>query len=76
MHGQRLANAEPVAFELPIVNYKALAESMNIPGHIIQSPEDFDLIDFDELLSRNGPTLLDVRIDREEVPLKVAHDDH
>jgi len=68
MHGQRLANAEPVAFELPIVNYKALAESMNIPGHIIQSPEDFDLIDFDELLSRNGPTLLDVRIDREEVP--------
>ena len=63
MHGQRIANAEPIGYELPIVNYKQLAAALNIPGHIIESVTDFDFIDFDALLARRGPTLLDVRID-------------
>ena len=68
MHGQRLADAEPIGYELPKTNFKALVESMGIEGHIIESPEDFDNIDFDAIFARKGPTLLDVRIDREEVP--------
>lgn len=68
MHGQRLAGAEPIAFNLHPVNFAKLVEAMNIPGYIIESPTDFDAINFDELLSRKGPSLLDVRIDNEEVP--------
>lgn len=67
-HGQRLAGAEQVAFELPDVNYAALAEAMGIPGVVIHSPEDFDTLDMEAILTRRGPTLLDVHIDPDEVP--------
>jgi acetolactate synthase-1/2/3 large subunit len=67
-HGQRLAGAERTAFELPVVDFRMQAESMGIPGHIIRSPEDLDALDMDAIFSRKGPTLLDVRIDGEEVP--------
>jgi len=68
MHGQRLAGAEPIAFELTHVDFRRMAESMGIAAHVIDSPADFERIDFDALLARRGPTLIDVRIDREEVP--------
>lgn len=68
MHGQRMARAEPIGFELPQVDYRLMALSMGIPGHVIGSPSDFDTLNMDEILSRQGPTMLDVRIDREEVP--------
>lgn len=67
-HGQRLAGAEPIGFELPKVDFALMAQSMGIPGHVIRSPNDLDALDFKALLSRPGPTLLDVRIDGEEVP--------
>jgi len=38
------------------------------PANVIDSPADLDELDFDEILARKGPTMLDVRIDREEVP--------
>lgn len=67
-HGQRLAGAEQVAFELPQINYAAMAAAMGIAGHVIESPEDFAALDMEAILKRQGPTLLDVRIDGEEVP--------
>jgi len=67
-HGQRLSGAEPVAFELPPVDYRLQALSLGIPGFIINSPEDLDALDWDTILHRKGPTLLDVRVDGEEVP--------
>lgn len=67
-HGQRLAGAEPIAFELPTVDFRLQAESMGIPGYVIRSPEDMAALDMAAILSRKGPTLLDVRIDGEEVP--------
>lgn len=67
-HGQRLAGAEQIGFELPEVNFKMMAESMGIPGFVIRTAEDFDNLDLAEILNRKGPTLLDVRIDKEEVP--------
>ena len=50
------------------MDYRKLAESLGVPGHVIESPDDFDAIDFDAILNRKGPTLLDIRIDGEEVP--------
>lgn len=67
-HGQRLAGAEPIAFELPVVDYARMAQAMGIPGHVICGPQDFDALNMEEMLSRQGPTLLDIRVDAEEVP--------
>jgi len=67
-HGQRLGGAEQVGFELPAVDFRLLAESMGIPGHVIRTAEDFESLDLDAILNHPGPTLLDVRIDGEEVP--------
>ncbi|WP_457423545.1 thiamine pyrophosphate-binding protein [Roseateles sp. P5_E7] len=67
-HGQRLAGAEPIGFELPKVDFAMMAAAMGIPGHVIRSPADLDALDFNAILSRGGPTLLDIRIDGEEVP--------
>lgn len=68
MHGQRLAGAEPIAYEITPVDFRKMAESMGVPAHVVESPTDFDRIDFQAMLARKGPTLIDVRIDRNEVP--------
>jgi acetolactate synthase I/II/III large subunit len=68
MHGQRLSGAEPIAYELTRVDFRKMAQSMGIAAHAVDSPADFAAIDFGALLARKGPTLIDVRIDREEVP--------
>jgi acetolactate synthase-1/2/3 large subunit len=67
-HGQRLAGAEQIGFELPAVDFRMLAESMGIPGHVIHTAQDFENLDLDAILSHPGPTVLDVRVDREESP--------
>jgi len=67
-HGQRLSNAEPIGYDLPKVDFCKLAAAMRIPGHIIRTPQELDALDFDAMLKRKGPTLLDVRIDGEEEP--------
>ena len=67
-HGQRLAGSEPVAYELPDIDYRAYAKAMGAEGHIIRSPQDLLDLDIAAICSRTGPTLLDVRIDPEEVP--------
>lgn len=67
-HGQRLGGAEQIGVELPAVDFRLLAESMGIPGHVIRTAEDFESLDLDAILHHPGPTLLDVRVDREEVP--------
>ncbi|MEX1057937.1 MAG: thiamine pyrophosphate-binding protein [Natronospirillum sp.] len=67
-HGQRLGGAETIGWELNTVNYAAVAEAMGIEGIVIESPAQLMEIDFARLGRKSGPTLLDVRIDREEVP--------
>jgi acetolactate synthase-1/2/3 large subunit len=67
-HGQRLAGAEPIGFKLPQVDYRLLAESLGIPGYVVQSSNDIETLDLAAMLQRRGPSLLDVRIDPEEVP--------
>jgi acetolactate synthase I/II/III large subunit len=74
-HGQRLSGAEPIAYELPDIDYAVMCQAMGIAAHVIRSPDDLDALDLPTILNRRGPTLLDVRIDGEAVPpmgLRVA----
>jgi acetolactate synthase-1/2/3 large subunit len=67
-HGQRMAGAEQIGFELPPVDFRMMAESMGIPGHVIRTAEDFDSLDLVAILRYQGPTVLDVHIDGDAVP--------
>ena len=67
-HGQRMAGAERIAFELPQVDFSLQAESLGVPAHIVRSHEDMEGLDYAAMVARKGPTLIDVRIDGEEVP--------
>lgn len=67
-HGQLLTGAELTAHSLAVVNFCAMAESMGASGSIVNTPKQLNQLDIDAICSRNGPTLLDVRIDPDEVP--------
>lgn len=78
MHGQRLACAEQIGYRLSgnydqpinkdLINFAAMAESMGVEGIVIETPEEMEAIDFERLFTKNGPTVIDVRIDANEVP--------
>jgi acetolactate synthase-1/2/3 large subunit len=68
MHGQRMGQQESIGWQLNTVNYAALAQAMGVDGIVIESPAELDALDFSALFNKNGPTLIDVRIDRNEVP--------
>jgi acetolactate synthase-1/2/3 large subunit len=68
MHGQRMGQQESIGWQLNTVNYAALAQAMGVDGIVIESPAELDALDFTALFNKNGPTLIDVRIDRNEVP--------
>ena len=67
-HGQRLAQAEPIGYRLPEIDYCKYADAMDVAAYCIRSARDLQALDIETLCSRAGPTLLDVRIDPEEVP--------
>jgi acetolactate synthase-1/2/3 large subunit len=67
-HGQIMNNAERVAYELPKVDYCAMARSMGVNGHIINSPADLLALDIKKICDSSEPLLLDVRIDPHEPP--------
>ncbi len=67
-HGQRLTKAEPVGFELPEIDYCAYAEALGAKAYLVHSPQDLQKIDIAAIIAGPGPTLIDVRIDPEEVP--------
>ncbi|GGY77692.1 acetolactate synthase [Cellvibrio zantedeschiae] len=68
MHGQRLGGQESIGWELNSINYAALAQAMGVDGIVIESPAELDALDLESLFYKSGPTLIDVRIDRNEVP--------
>ncbi|MFP5394248.1 MAG: hypothetical protein ACLGI6_22370, partial [Gammaproteobacteria bacterium] len=45
-----------------------MARAMGAHGHVIHSPSDMEALDIGAICARPGPTILDVRIDGEEVP--------
>jgi acetolactate synthase-1/2/3 large subunit len=66
-HGQKLGGGEPVGFELPKIDFVKYAESMGIKGILIQSIEELENLKVKELM-QDSPVILDVRIDKDEVP--------
>jgi acetolactate synthase-1/2/3 large subunit len=68
MHGQRMGQQESIGWQLNTVNYAALAQAMGVDGIVVESPAELDALDFNALFNKSGPTLIDVRIDRNEVP--------
>jgi len=67
-HGQRLGGGEAIGFELPPVDFAAVARAMGAQAWTIRTPEDFAALDIDAICNARLPTLLDVYIDPEEVP--------
>lgn len=68
MHGQRLGGAEEIGWELNTIDYASMASSMGADGVGISTVKKLEDISFEKLFDGEGPTLLDVKIDREEVP--------
>ena len=67
-HGQRLARAEPVSYQLPCIDFAAIAKAMGANGIRCYNIQDIKDIDFDAMLKLQTPTLIDVIIDEEADP--------
>lgn len=71
-HGQRLARSEPTAYQLPPVDFCAMAKAMGAEAYTIRTSEDLSALDINAICRCQGPTLLDVYIDGEQVPPMAA----
>lgn len=67
-HGQRMSGAEEIGFSLPVTDFASFAEAMGVEGHVIYSADDLLKLDCQAFFKKQGPTLLDVRIDQNEAP--------
>jgi acetolactate synthase-1/2/3 large subunit len=67
-HGQRLARAEQVGCMMPPTDFAMLGRALGARSFVIHSPADMAALDVNAMLSYPGPTVLDVRIDPDEVP--------
>jgi len=67
-HGQKLGGGEPIGYELPDIDYAAIARAMGANAFTIKKPEDFSTLDITSIVQSKGPTLLDVYVDADEVP--------
>lgn len=67
-HGQRMTGAEEIGVDMPKTNFASFARAMGAEGHVIYSPEDLLALDIKKICNKKGPTVLDIRIDVEEVP--------
>lgn len=67
-HGQRLARSAEIATELPRIDYCAFAKALGADAYVINAPGDFKNLSCEALCRRPGPTVLDVRVDPDEVP--------
>jgi acetolactate synthase-1/2/3 large subunit len=66
--GQQLSDAESIGWQLNEVDFAALARAQGANGIIIEKPEELHKVDFDAIFKADKPTLIDVRIDPNEVP--------
>ena len=67
-HGQRMTGAEEIGVDMPKTDFASFGRAMGAEGHVIHSPQDLLALDIQQICSRKGPTVLDVRIDAEEIP--------
>ncbi|MFQ5643303.1 MAG: thiamine pyrophosphate-dependent enzyme [Thiogranum sp.] len=67
-HGRQSGGGEAVGFELPPVDFAAVARAMGAQAYTILEPGDFDELDMTAICNAGRPTLFDVYIDPEEMP--------
>ena len=67
-HGQILSGAQQTAFKLPQVDYAAMAQATGATGIVIKSPQELNRLDIKTICKRKSPTVLDIRVDPDEVP--------
>lgn len=68
-HGQRLAGAESIAHEIPMVRFDQLARACGARGTRVNDLQQLGRVPKSWLTSdKSGPALIDVRIDRSAVP--------
>jgi len=67
-HGQKLGGAEEIGFELPKINFAKMAQAMGVEGITVSTPQELVQIDWQALGDKQGPTLIDLHIDPNEIP--------
>ena len=67
-HGQELGGGEPIGFQLPKVDFAAMAISVGAKGYAIKNTIELLEFDYGKLHLQDGPCLLDIHIDGDEVP--------
>jgi acetolactate synthase-1/2/3 large subunit len=67
-HRHREVVDNPLEFDIPPVDFSLMAQAMGAEGYTIRSTADLEQLDYLALCNRSGPTLLDIYIDREEIP--------
>ena len=67
-HGQRMTGAEEIGVDIAKTNFASLARAMGADSYVVSSPQDLIDLDVKAICNRAGPTLLDIRIDKTEVP--------
>jgi acetolactate synthase I/II/III large subunit len=67
-HGQKLGGGESIGFELPTVDYAAIARALGAHAYTIKTPEELSNLDIKTISKTPGPCLLDVYIDGKETP--------
>jgi len=66
--GQRMGDAEQVGWQLNQVDFALLAKAQGADGEVIESPETLQALDIHSIFNKSTPTVLDIRIDSEEIP--------
>jgi len=67
-HGQKIGGAERIGNELPKINFSKMGEAMGIESYRIEDMAELEALDIPEILSRPGPCILDIIVDRDEIP--------
>ncbi len=67
-HAHRLSGKEGVEFAIPDVDFAMMARAAGARAHTIREERDLDRIDWRALALHQGPTLLEITIDREMSP--------
>jgi acetolactate synthase-1/2/3 large subunit len=67
-HSIRRTSDERIELAIPHIDFCAMAKSSGAEAFSILNSKDFDRIDYSAICSRQGPTLLEIFIDPEEIP--------
>lgn len=68
MHGQQLGQAEEIGWQLSEVNYAQVADAMGVRSLRVTSGAELASLDLNALALKQGPTLVDIIIDRTQIP--------